>query len=76
MPALMAWLLVAMSKVYPSGGDFAVNSDASIVPAPGRLSMTTGCSRAALSACPTMREIVSAPPPGPAGMIRRMDLVG
>jgi hypothetical protein len=37
-PTLIAWLFVAISKVWPSGGDFAVSSEASIVPAPGRLS--------------------------------------
>ncbi len=48
-------VLVAMSSVYPSGGDFATNSAPTSVPAPGLLSITTGCFRFAARRSPIAR---------------------
>src|SRR5258706_14849153 len=55
---------LAMSTVYPSGGDFATTSAAMDDPAPARFSITTGWPRARERYSLYARATVSAAPPG------------
>src|SRR2546427_5226907 len=45
-------------------------------PAPPRFSITTGCPRLSASAGTKLRAVMSVPPPGAAGTIRRIGLAG
>jgi len=53
-----------MRTVAPSGGDFAVRSAATVLPAPGRFSTTNCCPSAAVHFAASMRAKVSGLPPG------------
>ncbi len=53
-----------MSKVYPSGGDFATASAPMVPPAPPRFSTTTGWPSASESLCAMGRAKMSVDPPG------------
>src|SRR6476620_7305624 len=45
-------------------------------PAPGRLSMTTCCVKPSVIFCPNARAMVSFPPPGGNGTMKRIGFVG
>src|SRR5580765_1188865 len=53
-----------MRTVAPSGGDFAVRSAATVLPAPGRFSTTNCWPSAAVHFAASMRASVSGLPPG------------
>ena len=75
-PALTAVPLDMSSRVWPSGSALATNSAATMPPAPGRLSMTTGWPRLTDSCCATARAVRSATPPAPKGTTMRRGLEG
>ena len=58
---------------YPSGCDRAVASVATVPPAPGRWSITTGLPRISVASAQTSRETKSTAPPGGNG---RNTLIG
>src|SRR5581483_314196 len=65
-----------MSSVWPSGLAFATTSAPSTPPAPGRLSITTGCPSASPSFGAIIRATVSADAPEVNGMTKRIGFVG
>src|SRR6218665_2366080 len=69
----MARLLVCPStSVWPSGADLAALPRPRLPPAPGRLSTTTLQRFCSAIFCATVRAIMSVPPPGGNGTIRRI----
>src|SRR6218665_4075512 len=71
----MARLLVCPStSVWPSGADLAALPRPRLPPAPGRLSTTTLQRFCSAIFCATVRAIMSVPPPGGNGTIRRIGL--
>jgi hypothetical protein len=65
-----ALALLSSSRVWPSGTARATRWLATMAPAPGWLSTTTGWPRLRASASPTARAVRSAMPPGPKGTTR------
>ena len=59
----MVWAEVVMYSRCPSPGPRATWAAASVVPAPGRLSMTTGLLQRACSFSATARATMSVAPP-------------
>src|SRR6218665_1045663 len=73
----MARLLVCPSTtVSPSGAALAALPRPRLPPAPGRLSTTTLQRFCSAIFCATVRAIMSVPPPGGNGTIRRIGLAG
>ncbi len=62
---------VLTSSVYPLGVAFATRSVPITVPAPGRLSATTGWPHFSPSRAPSSRAMMSPPPPGAYGTTMR-----
>lgn len=76
-----AWLtavpLEISSSVWPSGAALATVCPATMPPAPGLFSITTGWPGSVLAMCsPTARAVMSAAPPGALGTTMRTALVG
>jgi hypothetical protein len=76
MAGLIARPFVFCRMVYPSGGDFATASAATLPPAPGRFSTITGWPRDSLSLAPSMRASMSTAPPATKGTMTRIGLLG
>src|SRR3954467_8062628 len=64
------------SSVWPSGSACATTAVPSVVPAPGRLSTTTGWPREAASSPASARAATSVNDPGTTGTMRRTVLLG
>jgi hypothetical protein len=75
-PTLTALPLLISSSVWPSGLAEATAWLATMLPALGRLSMTTGWPSRRLSASPTARAVMSAMPPGAKGTSSWIGLSG
>src|SRR3979490_1119444 len=60
----MAMPLAPTSSVEPSGADLATYSVATMAPPPGLFSMMTGWPKLSDNFCPTIRAMMSLPPPG------------
>jgi len=65
-----------MLRVYPSGSDLEKVVNPVAPPAPGRFLMTTGTFRYFSITGASIRNDVSPPPPGPAGIMIVMALLG
>src|SRR5512139_3227431 len=65
-----------MKIVYPSGGDLAAISAPMLAPPPPRLSMMICCPSASPRRVPMARPIVSVPPPGGNGRMKRIGRLG
>ena len=73
----MAWpVLVATSKVWPSGAALAVISAAMVLDAPGLFSTTHVPLMPSANFSASMRAMMSVPPPGPAPTMSFTALVG
>src|SRR5258706_11289558 len=66
----------AINSVVPSGFAFATTSAPITPPAPPRFSTTTGCPHSCCSFTPTVRAVMSVPPPGANGTTKVTDLAG
>jgi hypothetical protein len=65
-----------ITKVVPSGSEWATAAEPTMPLAPGRFSTTTLCANALPRCSARMRPIVSALPPGGHGTTTRMGLLG
>ena len=74
--AIACPVLVATSKVWPSGGALAVRSAAMVLEAPGLFSTTQVPFRPSANFSASRRAMMSVPPPGPAPTISLTGLVG
>ena len=73
---LTAVALEMSSKVCPLGSALATISAATMPPAPGRFSITTGWPKPSAIFCATVRAVKSATPPAPNGTTMRKGLLG